>query len=107
MECPNCHKSGNALKRIFSRRKGFENRFCVYCNAEVRVIYNWKKIFFLVAAVIGVLIIINIILQSIGWPGISGGFAGGMGGSVIAVFMHRPPFVNIELVKEVKKKRRN
>ncbi len=107
MECPKCHRKGNALKRIFSRRKGFENRFCVHCNAEVKVIYNWSKIFLLILVIIAVLVILNIVLQAIGWPGISRGFAGGLGGAVIAVYMRRAPFVNIELVQKAKKKRRN
>ena len=107
MECPNCHKSGNVLKRIFSRRGGSKTRFCIYCNAEVNLIYNWNKIFLLIAAIVVVLIVINVIFQAIGWPGITGGFAGGLAGAVIAVYMRRPPFLKVELVNKQKKKRRN
>ncbi|MDD4156558.1 MAG: hypothetical protein PHY08_08315 [Candidatus Cloacimonetes bacterium] len=107
MECPNCHKTGNAFMRIFSKRGKSGSRFCTYCNAEVKLIYNWTRIFILVAVVIVVLIILNYVLQSLGWPGITGGFAGGMAGAVIAIFMRRPPFLKIELVNKNKKKRRN
>ncbi len=107
MECPNCHKQGNALKRIFSKRKGLENRYCVYCNAEVKLNYNWKKIILLAIGVFAGLVIINFLLQSFGWPGITGGFAGGLAGAIIAVYMRRPPFLSIELINKKKKKRRN
>ena len=106
MECPNCHKTGNVLKRIFSKRKCYENRYCAYCNAEVKLIYNWKNIFLLIALVIILLIIINFIMQAIGWPGISSGFAGGLGGSAIAVFMRKPPFLKVELISKTKTKKR-
>lgn len=60
----------------------------------------------LVAAVIVALVLLNILLQYIGWPGVNGGMAGGMGGAVIAVFMSRPPFVVIEQVGAKKKKKK-
>ena len=107
MECPNCHNRGNVLKRIFSKRKGYENSYCVHCNAEVKLIYNWKKIFILVSIIIIVLIVINIVLQAIGWPGLTGGFAGGLAGAVIAVYMRKPPFLKVELINKSKKKQRN
>ncbi len=106
MECPKCHRKGSVLKRVFSRRKGSDNRYCIYCDAEVKIIYNWKKIFLLILGIVFGLIILNFILQSAGWPGITGGFAGGTGGALIAVFMNRPPFVNVELVEKPKKKKR-
>ncbi len=104
MECPVCHKSGSAIKRIFSKRGSGDTRFCIYCNSEVRVNYKWGKIFLLTGAVILVLILVNVLLQYIGWPGISGGIAGGIAGAVIAISMSRPPFVEIELVEGKKKK---
>jgi len=107
MECPNCHKTGNAFMRIFSRRGNTGSRFCTYCNAEVKLVYNWKRIFLLVAIVILVLIVLNFVLQYLGWPGITGGFAGGMAGAVIAIMMRRPPYLKIELVSKNKKKSRN
>jgi len=107
MECPNCHKTGNAFMRIFSRRGKSGTRFCTYCNAEVKLIYNWKKILILVVVVIIILVALNYILQSMGWPGITGGFAGGMAGAVIAIMMRRPPYLTIELVSKNKKKQRN
>lgn len=107
MECPNCHKQGNALKRIFSKRKGMPNRYCVYCNAEVKVNYNWSKISLLAAGIFVVLIILNYVLQTMGWPGITGGFAGGLAGAIIAVYMRKPPFMQVELIKPSRKKRRN
>ncbi|MDD4150548.1 MAG: hypothetical protein PHE33_11025 [Bacteroidales bacterium] len=106
MECPHCHNKGNVLKRIFSKRKGYENRYCVHCNSEVKLIYNWKNIFLLITFVIIGLIIINFVIQAIGWPGISSGFAGGLGGSIIAVYMRKPPFLKIELISKSKTKRR-
>lgn len=104
MECPNCHKSGNAFKRIFSKRGTGDTRFCVYCNTEVRVIYNWSKILLLVLAIIAVLVIINLAIQNAGYPGISSGFAGGMAGAVLAIFMRRKPFLIIEPVITNRKK---
>ena len=92
--------------RIFSRRGKSKNRFCTYCNAEVKLIYNWKRIFLLAAILIIVLIVLNIVLQSIGWPGITGGFAGGMAGAILAIFMRKPPYLRIELVGKEKKKKR-
>lgn len=73
------------------------------------MIYNWKKIFFLVVLVLFALIIINIILQQFGWPGITGGFAGGIAGAFIAIMIQREPYLKIEAAKPLKtrKKRRN
>lgn len=109
MECPNCHRRGNALKRIFSKRGNTGTRFCVYCNTEVRIIYNWKKIFVLSLVVLVLLLVLNVLLQMLGWPGITSGFAGGMGGAVIAIMIRREPYVKIELVNppKTRKKRRN
>lgn len=45
-------------------------------------------------------------MQAIGWPGISSGFAGGLGGSAIAVFMRKPPFLKVELISKTKTKKR-
>jgi hypothetical protein len=73
----------------------------------VNLVYNWNKIFLLIAAIIILLIVLNIVLQSLGYPGITGGFAGGLAGAVIAVYMRRPPFLKVELVSKQKKKRRN
>ncbi len=105
MKCPNCHKTGNTFKRIFSKRGNSTTKFCIYCNVEVNIIYNWKKIFLLVFVVILLLIIFDAILKYYEWPGISPGFAGGMAGATIAIFMQRPPFLRIEQI--AKKKKRN
>ncbi len=106
MECPHCHKTGNVFQRLFTRRSKTGTRFCIYCNAEVRVNYKWMKIFLLALLLVVVLIVLNIVLQMIGWPGITGGFAGGIAGAVLAIYMRRPPFVEIELVPKQKKKSR-
>lgn len=109
MECPNCHQRGNAFKRIFSKRGNTGTRFCIYCNFEVKVIYNWKKIFLLSFIVLLILIILNLIMQQMGWPVITGDFAGGFAGAVVAIMIRREPYVKIDPVKPVKtrKKRRN
>lgn len=107
MKCPNCHKTGNAFIRIFSRRIKTGTRFCTYCNAEVKLIYNWKRILVLSAIIIIALIMFNYVLQYFGWLGMTGGFAGGMAGVVIAIMMRRPPYLKIELVNKTKKKGRN
>ena len=107
MECPNCHKKGNVLRKVFTRRKGFDNRFCIYCDAEVKTTFNWKKIFLLILGIVVGLIILNVVLQYIGWPGITGGFAGGLAGALIAVYMNRPPFITVDLIQKNKKKHRN
>ncbi len=103
MECPNCHNKGNVLKRIFSKRKGSKTHFCTYCNAEVKLSYNWKKIFLLAIILLAILLALNYILLAIGWGGVSGGMAGGAIGATLAVYMGRPPFLKIELVKKKKK----
>lgn len=107
MICPNCNRSGNLLKRVFVRRKGSSNHYCVYCNAEVKITYNWKRILLLSLIVIAVLVLIHVFLISIGWPGLSSGISGGIAGTSIYIFMSRPPYVNIELVEKKSKKRRN
>lgn len=107
MECPHCHKRGNALQRLFTRRKHTGTRLCIYCSAEVKFIYNWKRIFFLAAILVVVLIAFNYGLQALGMPGITSGFAGGMAGAILAIVMRRPPYLVIELVTQEKKKKRN
>ncbi|HXK81743.1 MAG TPA: hypothetical protein PLO05_06275 [Bacteroidales bacterium] len=107
MKCPNCNSTGNLLKRVFIKRKGLPNRYCVYCNAEVKLIYNWRKIFLLALIIIAVLMILHAVMVSVGLPGVSGGIAGGAAGAVLAIFMRKPPYLNIELVKHSNKKRRN
>lgn len=104
MKCPNCHKTGNTFQRIFMRKKGHKNRYCIYCNTEVKLFYNWKKIGFLSIGVFGGLIILNTLIIYLGWPGINGGFAGGIGGSLIAIYMRRPPFLKIELANPANEK---
>lgn len=107
MKCPRCNKTGNLFQRIFMQRKGSKSKFCIYCGAEVVLKFNWKKIAFLAIGVLVGLIVLNIVLQSLGWPGINGGFAGGMGGALIAVLMRRKPFLDVELISKEKKKHRN
>lgn len=116
MKCPHCHRTGNVFQRLFTRKSKSGTRFCIFCNAEVNMIYNWKKIFILVAVLIIVLLGFNYLLQAFGWPGITGGFAGGLAGSILAVVMQRPPFLIIELASKdrsgeksstSKKKKRN
>lgn len=89
------------------QKKGSKSKFCIYCDAEVKLIYSWKKIIFLSIGVLIGLIVLNMVMRELGWPGLNGGFAGGMGGAVVAVFMRREPFLTVELVAKEKKKRRN
>lgn len=107
MICPNCKHSGNLLKRVFVKRKGLYNRYCVYCNAEVKIVYNWRKIFLLSLIVVAVLLLLHIILILIGLPGLSSGLAGGAAGAAIAIFMRKPSYVKIEMLTKPGKKRRN
>lgn len=107
MQCPACNNKGNVLKRIFIRHSGSKNRFCMYCNAEVQIKYNWKKIFRLCLVVMLILFLANMIIQMLGAYGLSSGFAGGVAGAVIAIMMRNPPYTTIELVKQEKKKRRH
>lgn len=109
MKCPNCGKSGNAFKRIFSKRSYGVNRYCVYCNAEVKIDYSWKKILILAIFTLFGLVLLQVILQFIGLPGINSGVAGGLAAAVLAIFIRRHPFVEISLVskpEENKKKKK-
>ncbi len=105
MKCPQCHRTGSIFQRLFTRKGKTGTRSCIYCDAEVMVKYKWGKVFLLAAVVFTILILVNLFLQMIGWPGITGSFAGGLAGAVMAVFMRRPPFVEIELVPKQKKKK--
>ncbi|MCK9254464.1 MAG: hypothetical protein GX793_02255 [Bacteroidales bacterium] len=104
MQCPNCNKTGNTFQRLFWKKKGQKNRFCIYCNAEVKLIYNWKRIALLSLVILVALVGLNFVLQYYNWPGINGGFAGGIGGALIAIYMRRPAFLKIELINKPKKK---
>ncbi|MDD3686156.1 MAG: hypothetical protein PHE56_05255 [Bacteroidales bacterium] len=106
MKCPHCNRTGNAFQRIFMRQKGTKSRYCIFCGGEVVLKYNWGKIVLLSVGVLAGLILLNIILQIFGWPGINGGFAGGLGGAIIAIYMRKKPFLNIEAIAKEKKKRR-
>ena len=107
MKCPHCQRTGNAFQRLFTKRGKTGTRFCIYCNAEVNLIYNWKKIFLLALILIVALLALNYLLQFFGLPGITGGFAGGMAGAILAIVMRRPPYLIIEQVTKEKKKKRN
>jgi hypothetical protein len=89
------------------RQKGTKSRYCIFCGGEVALKYNWGKIVLLSIGVLVGLILLNIILQIFGWPGINGGFAGGLGGAIVAVYMRKKPFLNIEAIAKEKKKQRN
>lgn len=107
MVCPNCKKSGNAFKRIFSKRPAYgQNRYCVYCNAEVSVEYNWGKVAILSFVVLIALIIIQLVIQSYGWPGMNGGVAGGLAAAIIAIFIKRSPFVDVQLISKPGKQKK-
>jgi len=108
MKCPNCHKSSSAFNRIFSKKENNGIRHCLSCGAQVKFIYNYKKIFLLVIGLIAVLIVLNILFNSAGLPSIGGTYLGILGGAILAIFMRRSPFLEIELVsKPTRKKRRN
>ena len=107
MECPNCHSKGSVFKRVFSRKKGSQNRFCVFCGSEVKITYNWKKIFILCIIVMLCLFVINIVIQLLGAYGLTSGFSGGLAAAVIAIFMRKPPYTVIELVNKPGKKHRH
>ncbi|NLA24261.1 MAG: hypothetical protein GX879_04765 [Bacteroidales bacterium] len=102
MHCPNCKSKGHVFKRIFIKRKDSKNRFCVYCAAEVKIVYSWKKIFWLCLIVFIGLMILNLIIILIGGPGITSGFAGGLGAAVVAIMMRRPPYVEVQLINKPK-----
>ncbi len=104
MICPNCNKSGNVFKRIFVKRSYGENRYCIYCNAEVSVEYKWFKILILGIVILFSLILLQLIMQFIGLPGMNSGVAGALAAAFIAIFIRRPPFVEIKLIKKAKKK---
>jgi len=104
MECPNCHYTGNLLKRPFVKRKGLPDRYCVNCGAQIRLNYNYKAIGLLVIGIVALLIVIHLILLSLNYPGVSGGMAGGITGALMVVFMQRKPFLNIEHIQYKKKK---
>ncbi|MDA3820748.1 MAG: hypothetical protein PF590_09840 [Candidatus Delongbacteria bacterium] len=97
MECPNCHHKGNLLKRPFVKRRGLPDQYCVNCGAWVRVRYKWKNIFLLVLGVTVMLLVVQLVLQSLNYPGLNGGMAGGIAGATTVIFMRRPAFVSVEL----------
>ena len=105
MECPKCHKKGNVIRRVFavkSRKEG--TKYCMYCGAEVRITYNWSKIFLLIIGVIAFLILLNIILQKVfNMPGIGSLTAACFGGVLITLFMRNKPFTIIELTSDLNK----
>ena len=104
MECPNCHHSGNLLKRPFVKRKGLPDRYCVNCGAQIRLNYNYKAIGLLTAGIVAGLVLFHLILLSIGYPGVTGGMAGGITGALLVVFMQRKPFLILEHIQYKKKK---
>ncbi len=106
MVCPNCNKSGNVFRRIFVKRSYGENRYCIFCNAEVTVDYQWGKVMILGLVVLIALIIVQFLMQYYGWPGMNGGVAGGLAAAVIAIFIRRPPFVEITLIRRPGKNRK-
>lgn len=79
----------------------------MYCDAEVIVRYNWKKIFRLGLIVMASLFVVNVIIRLLGAYGLTSGFAGGLAGAVMAIVMRKPPYVVVELVRKPGKKRRN
>jgi len=105
MDCPHCHSKGSVFRKIFLKQKGSKNRFCMYCNAEVIIRYNWKKILVLCLIVMGILFVVNMIIQLLGSYGLTSGFAGGIAGAIIAIMMRKPPYVVVELVRKPGKKR--
>ncbi len=107
MKCPHCNKSGNAFRRIFSKRSYGVNRYCVFCNAEVSVEYKWLKILVLGVFTLFGLVLLQIILQFMGLPGINSGVAGGLAAAIIAIFIRRYPFVEINLISKPGKKNKN
>lgn len=104
MTCPNCKKSGNAFKRIFSKRSYGVNRYCIYCNAEVSVEYKWVKVLLLGVGTLLMLVLVQLTMQFAGMPGMNGGVAGGLAAAAIAIFIRRPPFVEIKLISKPKNK---
>lgn len=104
MTCPNCNRTGNAFKRIFSKRSYGVNRYCVYCNAEVKVEYKWVKILILGVVILFALILFQLIMQFMGWPGMNGGVAGGLAAAAIAIFIRRSPFLEVSLISKPDKK---
>ncbi len=107
MKCPNCNKSGNAFRRIFSKRSYGVNRYCIFCNAEVSVEYKWVKILVLGVFTLFGMILLQLILQFMGFPGINSGVAGGLAAAVIAIFIRRHPFVEITLISKPEKKKKS
>jgi hypothetical protein len=98
MECPNCHHTGNLLKRPFVRRKGLSDQYCVKCGARVRLKYHYGNIALLVIGIVAALVLLHIVLKLIGYPGVSGGMAGSITGVLLVIFMQKPPFLTIEQV---------
>lgn len=108
MKCPNCNHSGNLLKRPFVRRKGLPDTYCVRCGSQIRIRYNWGKILLLVIGIIVFLILLHLLLQTMGFPGVSSMMAGGITGFVLVLLMQHKPFVNLEHItyEDSKKKKK-
>jgi K+ transporter len=104
MKCPNCHKSSNVFKSIFVKRNDSKSKYCIFCNAEVNLKYNWTKIFILAATLAISLIFIQLLLKSNGQQNINGGLAGFVVALIMAIVMRQPPFTVVELVVNIKKK---
>lgn len=105
MECPSCHQQGNLLKRVFVRRSGQPNRYCVYCGAEVKLVYHWKKIFRMIFLVVAVIFVIHVLMIYYGLPGLSSGIAGGVVAAVSAIFIRRPGYTEVQLIRKKRRKR--
>jgi len=43
------------------------------------------------------LLVVQLVLQSLNYPGLNGGMAGGIAGATTVIFMRRPAFVSVEL----------
>ncbi|MFO7878717.1 MAG: hypothetical protein ACQES0_01650 [Bacteroidota bacterium] len=105
MECPNCHHSGNLLKRPFVKRRGLPDMYCVNCGARVRVQYKWKNIAKLAFFVLVGLFVLHVIMIYAGLPGLNGGIAGGIAGALMVIFMRRPAYVDVEQIGGKKSKK--
>ncbi len=96
MKCPHCNHTGNLLKRPFVRRKGLPDSYCVKCGSQIKIQYNWGKITLLILGIVAFLLLLHLILQAMGYPGVSSMMAGGITGVILVIAMQHPPFINIE-----------